>query len=120
MNTLTITETKLLVPVSKLDNEHPWSYLQTTQFTHFWHDVWQKQTHWPNLNMFLLLLLVCVFSTQKSLGGTPYNSLYGEVLPKRGTFFRLQVYERVGISQVEVYEMVGESVISVFEKTQKG
>ena len=64
-------------------------------------------------------LFVC-FLHKKSLGGTPRNSLYGEVPPKRGTFFRLQVYERVGISQVEVYEMVGESVISVFKKTQKG
>ena len=36
-------------------------------------------------------------------GGTPYSGLYGEALPERGTFFRLQVYERVGISQVEVY-----------------
>ena len=27
---------------------------------------------------------------------------YGEALPKRGTFFRLQVYKRVEISQVEV------------------
>ena len=43
--------------------------------------------------------------------GTPYNGLYGEALPKRGTFFTLQVYERVGISQVEVYERVGKSVI---------
>jgi len=33
-------------------------------------------------------------------GGTPYNGLYGEVPPERGTFFRLQVYKRVGISQV--------------------
>ena len=30
--------------------------------------------------------------------GTPYNGLYGEALPERGTFFRLQVYKRVGIS----------------------
>ena len=45
-------------------------------------------------------------------GGTPYTyALYGEALPKRGTFFRLQVYERVGISQVEVYKRVGKSVI---------
>ena len=29
--------------------------------------------------------------------GTPYNGLYGEVPPERGTFFSLQVYERVGI-----------------------
>ena len=37
-------------------------------------------------------------------GGTPYNGdLYGEAPSERGTFFRLQVYKRVGISQVEVY-----------------
>ena len=29
-------------------------------------------------------------------GGTPYDSLHGEAPPERGTFFRLQVYERVG------------------------
>ena len=33
-------------------------------------------------------------------GGNPYNGLYGEVPPERGAFFRLQVYKRVGISQV--------------------
>ncbi len=33
-------------------------------------------------------------------GGTPYNGLYGEAPPERGTFFTLQVYKRVGISQV--------------------
>ena len=37
-------------------------------------------------------------------GDTPYNSLYGKALPKRGTFFRLQEYERVGITLVEIYE----------------
>ena len=37
-------------------------------------------------------------------GGTPYNGLYGEAPPKRGTFFRLQVYKRVG--EVEVYKRV--------------
>jgi len=47
----------------------------------------------------------------KARGGTPYNGLYGEAPPERGTFFRLQVYERVGISRVEVYERVGKSVI---------
>ena len=40
-------------------------------------------------------------------GGTPYNGLYGEAPPERGTFFRLQVYKRVAISQVEVYIRVG-------------
>ena len=43
-------------------------------------------------------------------GGTPYNGLYGEA-PKSGTFFRLQVYKRVGISRAEVYERAGKSVI---------
>ena len=33
-------------------------------------------------------------------GGTPYNDLYGEAPPERGAFLRLQVYKRVGISQV--------------------
>ena len=36
------------------------------------------------------------------MGGTPYNGLYGEALPERGTFFRLEVYKRVGISRAEV------------------
>ena len=43
-------------------------------------------------------------------GGTLYNGLYREAPPERGTFFKLQVYERVGISLVEVYERVGKSV----------
>ena len=45
--------------------------------------------------------------------GTPYNGPYGEAPPESGTFFRLQVYERVGISLVEVYNKVGKSVIWV-------
>ena len=44
-------------------------------------------------------------------GGTPYNGLYGEAPPERGTFFRLQVYKGVGISQVEVIKRVGKSVV---------
>ena len=44
-------------------------------------------------------------------GGTPYNGLYGEAPPGKGTFFRPQVYERVGISQNEVYKRVTELVI---------
>ena len=30
-------------------------------------------------------------------GGDPYNGLYGEAPTERGTFFLLQVYERVGL-----------------------
>ena len=48
-------------------------------------------------------------------GGTPYNGLYGVALPGRGTFLRLQVSKRVGISQVEVYKRVGKSVVSQSE-----
>ena len=44
-------------------------------------------------------------------GATPYSGLYGEAPPERGTFFRFQVYKRVGISQAEVYKRVGKSVI---------
>ena len=40
-------------------------------------------------------------------GGTPYHGLSGEAPPGRGTFLRLQVYKRVGISIVEVYEIKG-------------
>ena len=51
-------------------------------------------------------------------GGSPYNGLYGEALPERGTFIRLQVYERVEILLVEVNERVGKSVIWVCERAQ--
>ena len=40
-------------------------------------------------------------------GGTPFDGLYGEAPPEIGTFFRHQVYKRVGISRAEVYETVG-------------
>ena len=49
-------------------------------------------------------------------GGTPYNGLYGEAPPERGTFFRPQVFERVGILLDEVYERVGKSVIWVCKR----
>ena len=52
--------------------------------------------------------------------GTPYNGLYGEAPPERGTFLRLRYIKRVGISLyckfscslatlVEVYKTVGNS-----------
>ena len=43
-----------------------------------------------------------------------------QVPPERGTTFRLQVYERVGISLVEVDERVGKTVVSVGKNAQKG
>ena len=36
--------------------------------------------------------------------GTPCDGLYREAPPERGIFFRLQVYERVGISLDDVCE----------------
>ena len=53
-------------------------------------------------------------------GGTPYDGLYGEVPPKRGIFFRLQVYERVEILLNEVYKWVGKFVIWVCERARNG
>ena len=40
----------------------------------------------------------------------------GGAPPKRGTFFRLQVFERVGVLLVEVYEREGKSVIWICER----
>ena len=52
--------------------------------------------------------------------GANHSGLYSKALPKRGTFFRLLVYEREVISLVEVHERVGKSVIVVCKKAQKG
>ena len=49
----------------------------------------------------------------------PYRDLYGEAPPERGIFFRLQVYERVGISLVEVYIRIGKSVVWVCERAKR-
>ena len=50
-----------------------------------------------------------------------YN-VYGEALPERFTFFRVQIYERVAISLVELYKRVGKLVISsvTVKMLQKG
>ena len=72
----------------------------------------------PNKYPKLVHLLVKV---EASWGGreNPYNGLYREAPPDRGTVFRLHVYERLGISLAEVYETIGKSVISVSKKAQK-
>ena len=57
---------------------------------------------------------------KQSSGDTPYNGLYREAPPERGIFFRLQVYEGVGILLVEVYERVGKSVVWVCKRAEKG
>ena len=43
-----------------------------------------------------------------------------EVPLERVTFFRLHVYERVGVSLVEVLERVGKTFNAVCERSQKG
>ena len=53
-------------------------------------------------------------------GVTPNDGLYGEAPSERGLFFRLQEYERVGISLVEVYKRGGKSVTWVCERALKG
>ena len=60
--------------------------------------------------------LTCTCDLPRGGGGTPYNGLYGEAPPERGTFFRLEVYKRVAISRAEVYERVGKSVILEFNR----
>ena len=50
---------------------------------------------------------------------TAYSELYREGSPGKGTFFRRQVYTRVGISPVEVYKRIGKSVILVCKRTWK-
>ena len=51
--------------------------------------------------------------------GIPYYGLYGKAPPGRGTSFRLQVYERVGISLVEVYERVDCKTVRIFAYSSK-
>ena len=77
-------------------------------------DIWIMYCHCkPNANSCQLNVAA------ESLGGTPYNGLYGEAAPERGIFFRLQVYERVGNLLGEVHKRVEESAIWVSEKAQK-
>ena len=55
-------------------------------------------------------------------GGKPYNVLYREAPSQRVIYFKLKLYERVGISLLEVYEKVGKFVICnwVCEMAQNG
>ena len=59
----------------------------------------------------LRLDLPTMIKVIRSIFPAPRNGLYGKALPKRGAYLSIQVYKRVGISQVEVYERVGKSVI---------
>ena len=41
---------------------------------------------------------IFVTASSETWEATPHKRLYGEALPERGTFFRLELYKRVGIS----------------------
>ena len=75
--------------------------------------IWNRPHARPILKL-LARLLPELYSTWSSYYflNTPYTGLYGEAPPERGTFFRLLVYKRVGISQVAVYKRVAKSVVS--------
>ena len=55
-------------------------------------------------------LLKFPIATERGEGGGG-EGLYGEALPKRGTFFRMEVHKRVGISPAQVYKRGGKTVI---------
>ena len=60
--------------------------------------------------------LQCIFLGKKAIiitskHGTTIFFSHFSLRSERGTFFRLQVHQRVGISLNEVYESVGKSVI---------
>ena len=52
-----------------------------------------------SLDIFLLVFQEH-FECEPPGGDTPYNGLYGEAPPERGTLFRLQVYKRVGFHEL--------------------
>ena len=56
-----------------------------------------------NASQTVYLFRTAAVSSQDPPAGTPYDGLYVEAPPERGTFFRLEVYKRVlGISRAEV------------------
>ena len=52
------------------------------------------------------------------MGVHPIMAYAGRLRPERGIFFRLQVYERVGVSLADVYNRVRglKSIIAVCER----
>ena len=56
----------------------------------------------------------------KVIGGAPYDDLHGKAPPERGTFIRLQVYEKICISPLEFFKRVGKSNSLVCKNAQQG
>ena len=61
----------------------------------------------------------CVLPLRGGRGGTPYSGLYGEAPTERGTFFMLQVYERLGLLLLLCLTERFFSWCSVFPLSQK-
>ena len=53
-------------------------------------------------------------------GILPFDGLYREAQPERGSFFWFQVYERVGITLAEVCERAVKSVVVICERADRG
>ena len=67
--------------------------------------------------LFKLIILIPELTGQTPRGGggvLPIMAYTGRLRPKGVPFFRLQVYKRVGISQVEICKRVRKSVTKVF------
>ena len=65
----------------------------------------QRRKNRPEMKAYFL------FNTGWVGGVHPDNGLYRKAPLERGTFVMLQVYKRLGISQVEVYKRAVKSVI---------
>ena len=74
----------------------------------------------PQYTILACPIKAAITSSPGGGGVLPMMACTGRFLPGRGTFFRLQVCERVGISLVEVYKREGKSVIWVCKRAQKG
>ena len=87
--------------------------LSSVVVNHYYFQICSKPNQSLSVYHTVYLMVMIPMHTQ---GGTPYNGLYGEAPPEMGSFFRLQVYEKIGISLVEVYERRWKSVIWICQK----
>ena len=69
-----------------------------------------------DLNYKVASLIFCHFWRSIPGGSTPHNGLYGKALPQRGTFFRLQVYKRVGVLENRSFKYLKGPLVKPFRK----
>ena len=93
--------------------------------SNMWNKVYVIQSRQiPFYNIIFVLILSSFMYLYLFLSLSLNSPVEGEgpipkATPERGTFSRLRVYERVGISLVEVYERLRKSVIPVCRKRPK-